>query len=97
MTQSSDLHDLRHLVAGDFDYFLKIRVGGMEDFNRINGEQQTRTFFVMKEVGAAGVLSGPRRHETCSATRSAATTPRSLSSGRIAITEIRPRPTPIMT
>jgi Lrp/AsnC family leucine-responsive transcriptional regulator len=47
-----------HLVAGDFDYFLKIRVGGMADFNRIHGEQlialpgvrQTRTFFVMKEV-----------------------------------------------
>ena len=44
--------------AGDFDYFLKIRVGDMEDFNRIHGEQlialpgvrQTRTFFVMKEV-----------------------------------------------
>ena len=37
---------------------LKIRVGDMEDFNRIHGEQlialpgvrQTRTFFVMKEV-----------------------------------------------
>jgi Lrp/AsnC family leucine-responsive transcriptional regulator len=47
-----------HLVAGDFDYFLKIRVGNMEDFNRIHGERlialpgvrQTRTFFVMKEV-----------------------------------------------
>lgn len=47
-----------HLVAGDFDYFLKIRVGVMADFNRIHGEQlirlpgvrQTRTFFVMKEV-----------------------------------------------
>jgi Lrp/AsnC family leucine-responsive transcriptional regulator len=47
-----------HLVAGDFDYFLKIRVGDMADFNRIHGEQlialpgvrQTRTFFVMKEV-----------------------------------------------
>jgi len=47
-----------HLVAGDFDYFLKIRVGGMADFNRIHGEElialpcvrQTRTFFVMKEV-----------------------------------------------
>src|ERR1700761_8134391 len=47
-----------HLVAGDFDYFLKIRVGDMEDFNRIHGERlialpgvrQTRTFFVMKEV-----------------------------------------------
>ena len=47
-----------HLVAGDFDYFLKIRVDDMEDFNRIHGDQlialpgvrQTRTFFVMKEV-----------------------------------------------
>src|SRR5438128_6493872 len=47
-----------HLVAGDFDYFLKIRVGDMADFNRIHGEQlialpgvrQTRTFFVMKDV-----------------------------------------------
>jgi Lrp/AsnC family leucine-responsive transcriptional regulator len=47
-----------HLVAGDFDYFLKIRVSDIADFNRIHGEQlialpgvrQTRTFFVMKEV-----------------------------------------------
>jgi Lrp/AsnC family transcriptional regulator, leucine-responsive regulatory protein len=47
-----------HLVAGDFDYFLKIRAGDIEDFRRIHGEQlialpgvrQTRTFFVMKEV-----------------------------------------------
>jgi Lrp/AsnC family leucine-responsive transcriptional regulator len=47
-----------HLVAGDFDYFLKIRVKDMADFNRIHGEKlialpgvrQTRTFFVMKEV-----------------------------------------------
>ncbi|MGO4449573.1 Lrp/AsnC family transcriptional regulator [Phyllobacterium sp. TAF24] len=47
-----------NLVAGDFDYFLKIRVKDMADFNRIHGSQlialpgvrQTRTFFVMKEV-----------------------------------------------
>lgn len=47
-----------HLVAGDFDYFLKIRVADMAAFNRIHGEQlialpgvrQTRTFFVIKEV-----------------------------------------------
>ena len=47
-----------HLVAGDFDYFLKIRVKDMADFNRLHGERlialpgvrQTRTFFVMKEV-----------------------------------------------
>lgn len=47
-----------HLVAGDFDYLLKIRVRDMADFNRLHGEKlialpgvrQTRTFFVMKEV-----------------------------------------------
>ena len=47
-----------HLVAGDFDYFLKIRVRDMADFNRLHGTKlialpgvrQTRTFFVMKEV-----------------------------------------------
>ncbi len=25
-----------HLVAGDFDYFLKIRVSDMADFNRLH-------------------------------------------------------------
>ncbi|SKA04319.1 Lrp/AsnC family transcriptional regulator [Consotaella salsifontis] len=47
-----------HLVAGDFDYFLKIRVKDIADFNRLHGRdllvlpgvRQTRTFFVMKEV-----------------------------------------------
>ena len=47
-----------HLVAGDFDFFLKIRVKDIADFNRLHGERlialpgvrQTRTFFVMKEV-----------------------------------------------
>ncbi len=47
-----------HLVAGDFDYFLKIRVRDMAAFNKLHGDQlialpgvrQTRTFFVMKEV-----------------------------------------------
>ena len=47
-----------HLVAGDFDYFLKIRVRDIADFNALHGAQlialpgvrQTRTFFVMKEV-----------------------------------------------
>ncbi len=47
-----------HLVAGEIDYFLKIRVRDMADFNRHHGERllslpgvrQTRTFFVMKEV-----------------------------------------------
>lgn len=54
-----------HLVAGDFDYFLKIRVKDMADFNRLHGEKlialpgvrQTRTFFVMKEVTDNAPLS----------------------------------------
>src|SRR5690606_175832 len=47
-----------NLVAGDFDYLLKIRVRYMMDFNSLHGrqlislpgERQIRTFFVMKEV-----------------------------------------------
>lgn len=47
-----------YLVAGDFDYFLKVRVADMADFNHLHSEQllalpsvrQLRTFFVMKEV-----------------------------------------------
>jgi Lrp/AsnC family leucine-responsive transcriptional regulator len=47
-----------HLVAGDFDYFLKLRVRDIADFSRLHGERlltlpgvrQTRTFFVMREV-----------------------------------------------
>ncbi len=47
-----------HLVAGDFDYLLKIRVRDMADFNKLHGEilialpevRQARTFFVLKEV-----------------------------------------------
>lgn len=54
-----------HLVAGDFDYFLKIRVRDIADFNRLHGERliglpgvrQTRTFFVMKEVTDNAPLS----------------------------------------
>lgn len=47
-----------YLVAGDFDYLLKIRVRDIQDFNRLHadtlialpGVRQARTFFVMKEV-----------------------------------------------
>ena len=54
-----------HLVAGDFDYLLKIRVADMADFNRLHGEvlialpevRQARTFFVMKEVKDGAPLS----------------------------------------
>jgi len=53
-----------HLVAGEFDYFLKVRVDDIADFKRLHGEslialpglRQTRTFFVMKEVKDAGPL-----------------------------------------
>ncbi|TBW41354.1 Lrp/AsnC family transcriptional regulator [Siculibacillus lacustris] len=53
-----------HLVAGDFDFFLKIRVRDIADFNRLHGEllialpgvRQTRTFFVMKEIIDAAAL-----------------------------------------
>lgn len=46
------------LVAGDFDYFLKVRVRDLQDFNRLHskmlialpGVRQIRSFFVMKEV-----------------------------------------------
>ena len=54
-----------HLVAGDFDFFLKIRVRDIADFNRLHGRElialpgvrQTRTFFVMKEVVDCAPLS----------------------------------------
>ncbi|MEO9527030.1 Lrp/AsnC ligand binding domain-containing protein [Roseibium sp.] len=47
-----------HLVAGEFDYLLKIRVSDMNDFNTIHnkmlialpGVRQIRTFFVLKEI-----------------------------------------------
>ena len=47
-----------HLVAGEFDYLLKLRVRDIESFNRLHGStlialpgvRQTRTFFVLKEV-----------------------------------------------
>ncbi|WP_118136227.1 Lrp/AsnC family transcriptional regulator [Oceanicella sp. SM1341] len=53
-----------NLVAGDFDYLLKIRVSGMKDFNRLHGQQlialpgvrQIRTFFVIREVKEAAPL-----------------------------------------
>lgn len=47
-----------YLVAGDFDYFLKIRVKDIKDFNKLHadkliafpGVRQIRSFFAMKEV-----------------------------------------------
>jgi Lrp/AsnC family transcriptional regulator, leucine-responsive regulatory protein len=53
-----------HLVAGDFDYLLKIRVKDIAGFNALHGRtlialpgvRQIRTFFVMKEVKEDGPL-----------------------------------------
>ncbi|MGH8324200.1 MAG: Lrp/AsnC ligand binding domain-containing protein, partial [Steroidobacteraceae bacterium] len=47
-----------HMVAGGFDYLLKIRVPDMESYRRflgdriasVRGVQQTHTYFVMEEV-----------------------------------------------
>ncbi|MGH1484923.1 MAG: Lrp/AsnC family transcriptional regulator [Cellvibrionaceae bacterium] len=46
------------LVAGDFDYFLKVRVHDIADFNQLHSQQlitlpgvrQLRSFFTLKEV-----------------------------------------------
>jgi Lrp/AsnC family leucine-responsive transcriptional regulator len=54
-----------NLVAGDFDYLLKIRVRDIADFNELHGQKlialpgvrQIRTFFVMKEVKENARLS----------------------------------------
>src|ERR1700739_4586674 len=48
----------RHMVAGGFDYLLKVRVTDMESYRRflgdriaaVRGVQQTHTYFVMEEV-----------------------------------------------
>jgi Lrp/AsnC family leucine-responsive transcriptional regulator len=52
------------LVAGEVDYFLRIRVRDLAAFNRLHGERiirmpgvrQVRTFFVMSEVKTDGAL-----------------------------------------
>lgn len=46
------------LVAGEFDYFLRVRARDVADFNKLQGQtlialpgvRNTRTFFVMREV-----------------------------------------------
>lgn len=54
-----------HLVAGDFDYLVKIRVKEMKDFSKMHtkmlialpGVRQIRTFFVLKEIKKNAPLS----------------------------------------
>ena len=53
-----------HMVAGGFDYLLKVRVTDMEAYRRflgdriatIRGVQQTHTYFVMEEVKSTHTL-----------------------------------------
>src|SRR5215467_13023754 len=56
-----------HMVAGGFDYLLKVRVRDMESYRRflgdriasIRGVQQTHTYFVMEEVKSTHVIVVP--------------------------------------
>ena len=56
-----------HMVAGGFDYLLKIRVTDMESYRRflgdrlasVRGVQQTHTYFVMEEVKSTQKLAVP--------------------------------------
>ena len=53
-----------YLVAGEVDYFLKVRVRDLAGFNRFHGERvialpgvrQVRTFFVLSEIKTDGLL-----------------------------------------
>ncbi len=52
-----------HMIAGNFDYLLKVRTGNMAEYRRVLGEQisalphvlQTSTYVVMENVKDAGV------------------------------------------
>lgn len=56
-----------HMVAGGFDYLLKVRVTDMESYRRFLGDriasargvQQTHTYFVMEEVKSTHVIVVP--------------------------------------
>jgi len=53
-----------YLVAGDVDYFIKLRVKDIAAFNRLHSERlialpgvrQVRTFFVLNEIKSEGLL-----------------------------------------
>ena len=55
-----------HMVAGGFDYLLKVRVRSMETYRSfleqigtVRGVQQTHTYFVMEEVKSTHALPVP--------------------------------------
>jgi len=61
-----------HMVAGGFDYLVKLRVADMEAYRRILGErltalpgvEQTHTYFVMEEVKSTHAVALPGPGET---------------------------------
>ncbi len=67
-----------HMVAGGFDYLLKMRVADMDEYRRVLGDrissvrgvQQTQTYFVMEEVKSTHVIHirGAERPARASAT-----------------------------
>lgn len=55
-----------HMVAGGFDYLLKVRVKSMETYRSfleriatVRGVQQTHTYFVMEEVKSTHAIAVP--------------------------------------
>ncbi len=56
-----------HMVAGGFDYLLKVRVTDMESYRRflgdriasVRGVHQTHTYFVMEEVKSTHAIVVP--------------------------------------
>jgi Lrp/AsnC family transcriptional regulator, leucine-responsive regulatory protein len=58
-----------HMVAGGFDYLLKVRVTDMESYRRflgdriasVRGVQQTHTYFVMEEVKSTHKIVVPEQ------------------------------------
>ncbi len=66
MTSLAEVQEC-HMVAGGFDYLVKLRVADMEAYRRILGEriaalpgvEQTHTYFVMEEVKSTHAFALP--------------------------------------
>lgn len=78
-----------HMVAGGFDYLIKLRVADMQAYRRILGErltalpgvEQTHTYFVMEEVKSTHAVALPPPQERA-ASPAAATPQRRRGQGR---------------
>lgn len=66
-----------HMVAGGFDYLIKLRVADMQAYRRILGErltalpgvEQTHTYFVMEEVKSTQAIALPAAESAAPAPR----------------------------